>query len=76
MLHITEEWSTDPLSFIRAEETSVVTFLDYNVGNARPVILLQTDTCLPDGYKLRPCHLKIYLHFLKKDDMHTGEYAM
>lgn len=49
--------STDPLSFIRTEETSVVTFLNYNVGNARPVILLQTDTRLPDGYQLRPRHL-------------------
>lgn len=58
MLHIIQE-STDPLSFIRAEETSVVTFLDYNVGNARPVILFQTDTCLPNSYQLRPCYLKI-----------------
>ena len=62
------EWSlTDPLSFVGAEETSVVSFLDHDVGNARPVILLQTDAGLTDGYQLWPRHLtthnNIVLHF-------------
>lgn len=32
----------------------MVTFLNDYVGDARPVIFLQTDTGLPDGYQLRP----------------------
>lgn len=47
-----------PLSFVRAEKTRVMTLLDHNVGDARPVVLLQTDAGLPDGYQLRPGHLK------------------
>lgn len=47
-----------PLSFVRAEETSVVTLLNHNVGDARPVVLLQTDAGLPDGYELWPSHLR------------------
>lgn len=39
-----------PLGFVRTEETRVVTFLNHDVGDARPVVLLQTDTSLPDGY--------------------------
>lgn len=39
-----------PLGFVRTEETRVVTFLNHDVGDARPVVLLQTDTGLPDGY--------------------------
>lgn len=60
-VHCGASWNVttlpNPLSFVRAEETSMVTFLDHNVGNARPVILLQTDAGLPDGYQLGPCYL-------------------
>lgn len=31
-----------------------MTLLDHDVGDARPVILLQTDASLPDGYQLWP----------------------
>lgn len=33
-------------------------FLDHDVGDPRPVVLLQADAGLPDGNQLRPGHLK------------------
>lgn len=33
-------------------------FLDYDVGDPWPVVLLQADAGLPDGDQLRPGHLK------------------
>lgn len=38
-----------PLGFVGTEETSVVTFLNHDVGDAWPVVLLQTDAGFPDG---------------------------
>lgn len=49
---------TYPLSFVGAEEPRVVAFLDHDVGDPWPVVLLQADAGLPDGDELRPRHLK------------------
>lgn len=46
-----------PLGFVRTEETRVVTLLNHNVGDARPVVLLQADAGLPDGDELWPSNL-------------------
>lgn len=49
---------TYPLGFVGAEQPRVVAFLDHDVGDPRPVVLLQADAGLPDGDQLRPRHLK------------------
>lgn len=46
----TSDRASYPLSFVRTEETSVVTLLNHNIGDAWSVVLLQADTGLPDGY--------------------------
>lgn len=48
---------THPLSFVGAEETSVVAFLHHYVGDTGPVVLLQADAGLPDGNELWPSNL-------------------
>lgn len=50
--------STYPLSFVGAEQTRVMALLHHDVGDARPVVLFQTDARLPYGDQLRPGHLK------------------
>ena len=49
---------TDPLGLVGAEQAGVVTFLDHDVRDSGPVVLLQTDAGLPDGDELGPGYLE------------------
>lgn len=46
-----------PFCFICTEESCVVSLLHHDVGYSWPVVFLQANTCLPDGYELWPGYL-------------------